>query len=226
MFIILNTVVLALDRYPISTRETYLLEVLNLIFSLIFFVEMITKFLGIGIKCYFKDAFNSFDCFIVVISIIDISMTYSAISSSSSGAITALRAFRLLRVFKLAKSWKKFHDLLKTIGHTLKDISNFSVLLFLFIFTYTLLGMEVFAYKAKFTNGDPDIENGSFPNSNFNYFLEAFTSVFIVLANDGWTVIYFNYYRAVSGGISTFFFVTLLIFGQFILLNLFLAILL
>ena len=80
------------------------------------------------------------------------------------------------------------------------------------MFTYTLLGMEVFAYKAKFTNGNPD-PNGEYPNSNFNYFLEAFASVFIVLANDGWSLIYFNHFRAVNGTVSTLFFVTLLIFG-------------
>lgn len=106
--IILNTVVLALDRYPITKSETFLLEMLNLVFSLIFFLEMIIKLIGLGIRGYFKDAFNSFDCFIVVISCVDIAMTYSTISSSKSGAITALRAFRLLRVFKLAKTWKKF----------------------------------------------------------------------------------------------------------------------
>ena len=131
-----------------------------------------------------------------------------------------------MRVFKLAKSWKKFHDLLVTIGHSLKDISNFTVLLFLFMFTYTLLGMEVFAYKVRL-NGAGNIDpEGDFPNSNFNNFLEAFTSVFIVLANDGWSVIYFNHYRAVNGAVSTIFFLSLLVFGQFILLNLLLAILL
>lgn len=117
--------------------------------------------------------------------------------------------------------------MLATIGNTLKDISNFSVLLFLFIFTYTLLGMELFAYKVKFNADDEvDIENGSYPDSTFNTFIEAFVSVFIVLANDGWTTIYFNHYRVIGVTISSFYFISLLVVGQFILLNLFLAILL
>lgn len=49
-------------------------------------------------------------------------------------------------------------------------------------------------------------------------------SVFIILANDGWSTIYINHYR-ISGVKSTFFFISLLVIGQFILLNLFLAIL-
>lgn len=71
-----------------------------------------------------------------------------------------------------------------------------------------------------------DLVNGEDPDSNFNDFLNAFTSIFIVLANDGWSQIYYNYYRAVSAGTATVFFISLVIIGQKILLNLFLAILL
>ena len=85
----------------------------------------------------------------------------------------------------------------------------------------------MFAHKAKFdANYKIDMENGSSPNSSFDTFLSAFVSVFIVLANDGWTNIYYDHYRAVSGSMATSYFVILLIVGQFILLNLFLAILL
>lgn len=83
---------------------------------------------------------------------------------------------------------------------TMKDISNFSVLLLLFIFTYSLIGMDLFSYKVKFDKQNKvDLsENGIFPDSTFNNFIEAFVSVFVVLANDGWTKIYFNHYRAVN----------------------------
>jgi len=81
---------------------------------------MIIKLFGLGLKGYFQDKFNSFDCVIVLISTVDITLTYSLQASEGSGssAISALRAFRLLRVFKLAKSWKKLQELLKTIGKT------------------------------------------------------------------------------------------------------------
>ena len=77
------------------------------------------------------------------------------------------------------------------------DIGNFSVLLFLLIFTYTLLGMELFAYRVAYNIDDNlDLDNGEYPYSNFNTFFEALISVFIVLANDGWTKIFFDHYRA------------------------------
>lgn len=107
----------------------------------------------------------------------------------------------------------------------MKDISNFSVLLFIFMFIYSLLGMELFAYSVKFDADGHPSEDGTFPDSTFNTFLEAFVSVFIILANDGWSTIYINHFRASGWMKSTFFFVSLLIIGQYILLNLFLAIL-
>lgn len=107
------------------------------------------------------------------------------------------------------------------------SIAPFTVIMLIFIFIYTLLGMELFANKVKFDeNGDLDLTNGTSPASNFDNFLEGFTSVFIVLANDGWSTIYFDHYRAKLAATSTVFFLSLLLIGQFILWNLFLAILL
>jgi len=132
----------------------------------------------------------------------------------------------LLRVFKLARSWKTFHDLLKTIGRTMRDIRDFSILVLLFIVIYSLLGMEMYAEKIKINEFDKFDASAGSPQSNFDNFMEAFASVFIVLANDGWSPIFFNHYRFANGASSILFFVTLLMFGQFILLNLFLAVML
>lgn len=84
------------------------------------------------------------------------------------------------------------------MAKTLKDIYNFMILLFLLLFVYSLLGMELFGFKAKFKGNYVDMENGDFPNSTFNDFTQAFASVFIVLANDGWSPIFFDHYRSVG----------------------------
>jgi hypothetical protein len=52
----------------------------------------------------------------------------------------------------------------------MKDISNFSVLLALFVFIYSLLGMELFAYRVKFDENDVVDENGQSPRTNFDEF--------------------------------------------------------
>jgi hypothetical protein len=74
--------------------------------------------------------------------------------------------------------------MLVKIGDSLKDISNFSVLLFLFMFTYTLLGMEMFAYYVKYDINNEVSENGVSPRANFDTFLIGLTTVFIVLIGE------------------------------------------
>jgi hypothetical protein len=127
---------------------------MNGILSWIFFFEMAIKMIGLGIKDYSADSFNLFDCTVVVVSIIDLVISKIGVEFSGGGAISALRAVRLLRVFKLARSWTSFRLLLEKMIITLKDIRNFSVLMLLFMFIYTLLGMELYAYKAVYNNED------------------------------------------------------------------------
>jgi hypothetical protein len=87
--------------------------------------------------------------------------------------------------------------------------------------------MELYAHRIKINSDDlVDSLEGTSPQSNFDNFVSAFASVFIVLANDGWSPIFFNHYRGSNGAITILFFVSLLMFGQFILLNLFLAVML
>jgi hypothetical protein len=73
------------------------------------------------------------------------------------------------------------------IQNTIKDVSNISVLIFIFLFTYTLVGLELYSNKLKDTS-----------DSNFNSFFESFLSVFIVLANDGWSKIFIDHCKATN----------------------------
>jgi len=64
--------------------------------------------------------------------------------------LQAIRAMRLLRVIKLARSWTKLQDILSKTIKSMKDIGNFGVLLFLFLYIYSLLGMQLFANYIRF----------------------------------------------------------------------------
>jgi hypothetical protein len=88
--------------------------------------------------------------------------------------------------------------------------------------------MELFANKMKL---DPitnyvDMENGISPEVNFDNFINAFSAVFIILTNDGTSGIYYNLYRTVSSYTSTIYIVIMILIGQKVILNLFIAILL
>ena len=114
--------------------------------------------------------------------------------------------------------------MLGVIAHTIKDVGNISVLILLLLFCYLLIGMELYAFKLPNINEEDLYLYGH--QTNFNSFLEAFISVFIVLSNDGWTRIYISHYRHTDSPFSsTLFFFSLLICGQFILVNLFISVL-
>lgn len=92
---------------------------------------------------------------------------------------------------------------------------------------YMLLGLELFAYREKFTPDDK-VDNsvfGIFPRINFNTPFDSFISVFIVLANEGWSQLYQNAYRSTDPYSTSIFFYSLVVIGQFILMNLFVAVL-
>ena len=135
------------------------LDKVNEYFTIVFFIEVILMFLALGFKEYLMDSFSLFDFSVVTFSLVDIIL--SNLNSAVIGKqITVLRAFRILRIFKLAKTWTELHELLGTLWKTIIDISSFTVVLFLFMFIYTILGMELFAFKAKFTSDQLDLENG------------------------------------------------------------------
>ena len=96
--------------------------------------------------------------------------------------------------------------------------------------------MELFSYKVLFDSDNKPVpmedidavkaSDANYPSWNCNNFWDASLVVFITLANDGWSVIYFDFYRSASPIASTLFFVSLILVGQNILLQLFLTILL
>ncbi|TNV88195.1 hypothetical protein FGO68_gene12429 [Halteria grandinella] len=229
----MDVIVQALDRYPIHLDNLYLQEYFNVFYLFIYSLELAIRITAMGFKCYFKGSkFNFLDIFIVGFGMVDLVLATTLIwgneSSLMNGTlITVIRTFRLFRTFKLARYWLRFELLLETMGKTVMDMGAFSIFLFLFVYIYTILGLEFFEHKAKINDQDKvDLVHGVSPVFHFDDFLNSFFTVFIIVTNDGQSLIYYNYYRAVSGPLSTAYWVTLVILGQKVLLNLFLAFLL
>ena len=63
---------------------------------------------------------------------------------SGGGWITVLRAARLFRVFKLARSWGALNDVIATVSRSFGSLAPLSIVLFLFMFIFSLLGMQLF----------------------------------------------------------------------------------
>lgn len=73
--IVVNSILLALDKYPESKYLSDALEKANIGFSLLFVIELVIKLAGLGFSGYFMDSFNVYDCIIVLASLLDIFLT-------------------------------------------------------------------------------------------------------------------------------------------------------
>ena len=128
---------------------------------------------------------------------------------------------------------------------SLKDISNFSLLLLLFMYIFALLGMELFANIA-LIDADDNLVVGeaavielynsgeffTYPRDNFNNVWWSLTTVFIIIIGEDWNWTMYQWVRAygygssVSYHVAIYYFVVLMIFGNIVLFSLFTAILL
>lgn len=78
------------------------------------------------------------------------------------------------------------------MAHTVHDVGNFSVLFFLFVYVYALIGMQTFAYRFRFDeHGYPVGQNdiaADMPRANFDTILWAMVTVFQVSKEEGLTL--------------------------------------
>ena len=84
--ILINTFVLAQDRYGMDKDFEDSLEKMNYLLSGIFFMEMVIMIVGLGFKEYIKDNFNIFDAVVVLISIVDIGIQQIMTNTQGSQA--------------------------------------------------------------------------------------------------------------------------------------------
>ena len=219
LIVLSNTIILSVDHYKISNSDISKLDICNEVLTILFTIEIVFKILGDGFIIFIRDRMNIFDFIVVLLSLLELVL----ISGTNSGisALRSVRVFRLFRVLRVALIFRyvqSLYHIIKTISQSLSKFFYLFLLLLLFIVIFSLIGVELFKNRFNFNEG--------IPRSNFDGFQNAFLSIWQVLTMDNWTEIYHNAMRTSLGKFSVFYFIVWIILGNFILLNLFLAILL
>ncbi|KAL4688346.1 hypothetical protein H8959_004598, partial [Pygathrix nigripes] len=147
-------------------------------------------------------------------------VVWAAIKPGSSFGISVLRALRLLRIFKVTKYWSSLRNLVVSLLNSMKSIISLLFLLFLFIVVFALLGMQLFGGQFNFQDETP--------TTNFDTFPAAILTVFQILTGEDWNAVMYHGIES-QGGVSkgmfsSFYFIVLTLFGNYTLLNVFLAI--
>ena len=144
--IILNTAVMAIIWPDMADDLVLYLEWINNVFTLIFFGEMIIKWIGLGMREYFRDNFNKFDCVIVVISMFDLTITLIVGEGSDfASSLSSFRVFRVLRIFRLFNKIESLRTVTATVAQAVSEVSVLCVIPFLLVFMFGTLGLSVFA---------------------------------------------------------------------------------
>ncbi|XP_077784231.1 voltage-dependent R-type calcium channel subunit alpha-1E [Podarcis muralis] len=214
----LNTACVAIVHHSQPPWLTHLLYYAEFIFLGLFLLEMSLKMYGMGPRLYFHSSFNCFDCGVTVGSIFEV--VWTIFRPGTSFGISVLRALRLLRIFKITKYWASLRNLVVSLMSSMKSIISLLFLLFLFIVVFALLGMQLFGGRFNFMDGTP--------SANFDTFPAAIMTVFQILTGEDWNEVMYNGIRSqggVSSGMwSSIYFIILTLFGNYTLLNVFLAI--
>ena len=171
-----NTIVLALDKHNLDPVESKYLTMMNTIFTWIFIGEFSTKIIGLGVIKYMKDRMNYLDGVVVFLSIVEM-----VIESGSGGgknlsafkAVRIFRIFRVLRVARLLKAMKSMQVILSVLMRSMNQFIYLFMLLMLFLFIYSLLGMQIFGGNLYFANNFSGPPPG-LPRTNFNNILASF----------------------------------------------------
>lgn len=194
------------------------LEILNKIVLAIFILEIVVKVIAEGNKPwrYFNDAWNVFDFIIVA----------AAFLPFGGGSVAILRLLRLLRVLKLIKALPKLQMLVGALLKSIPSMGYVSILLLLLFYIYAVAGVFFFG------ENDP---------IHFGNLQTSMLSLFRVVTLEDWTdIMYINMFGCENYGYdgnmdvctnsvanaagSVFFFVSFVLIGTMIFLNLFIGV--
>ncbi|XP_045497080.1 voltage-dependent T-type calcium channel subunit alpha-1G-like isoform X3 [Colias croceus] len=220
--ILINTLSMGIEYHNQPEELTVIVEISNIVFSAIFAVEMILKIISEGPFKYISNGFNVFDGVIVILSAFELAQSYGHEHDlAGSSGLSVLRTFRLLRILKLVRFMPNLRRQLFVMLRTMDNVAVFFSLLVLFIFIFSILGMNLFGCKfcKKDEDGDLDCDR-----KNFDTLLWAFVTVFQVLTQEDWNVVLFNGMEKTSHW-AALYFVALMTFGNYVLFNLLVAIL-
>ncbi|PNI36164.1 CACNA1C isoform 9 [Pan troglodytes] len=218
--VFLNTLTIASEHYNQPHWLTEVQDTANKALLALFTAEMLLKMYSLGLQAYFVSLFNRFDCFVVCGGILETILVETKIMSPLG--ISVLRCVRLLRIFKITRYWNSLSNLVASLLNSVRSIASLLLLLFLFIIIFSLLGMQLFGGKFNF-------DEMQTRRSTFDNFPQSLLTVFQILTGEDWNSVMYDGIMAYGGPsfpgmLVCIYFIILFICGNYILLNVFLAI--
>ncbi|NP_001191637.1 sodium channel alpha-subunit SCAP1 [Aplysia californica] len=229
-----------------------ILEYLDKVFTAIFIIEMLIKWLAFGFKTYFTDAWCWLDFTIVMLSIVMLvaDLTASEEGGGSMSWMKSMRTLRALRPLRAVSRWEGMRVVVNALFKAIPSICNVLLVCLVFWLIFGIMGVQLFNGKfhaCRDEKGDkypreevPNktvcIDKGyNWTNAqiNFDHVLSAYLALFQVATYKGWIDIMNNAIDSTEIGqqpsreenvIMYLFFVLFIVFCSFFTLNLFIGV--
>jgi hypothetical protein len=205
----INLVFLAMDHYRIDPTWEYVNNMVSLVCTGLFIVELGLKVIAFGFVRTFKEKMNVFDGFLIVASIVEYLVAATTVLSS----LKVLRLLRALKIFRVTRRAKSLHILVSALEPSIVPGLFVLLLILIFIFIYAVIGMQLFG-NWKF---------GAL-RVRFDTVWDAMIAGFIIVTGDNWNdmmVVAMQIPDDYSVLVAVAFFVSLLFIGRYIMVNLF-----
>nr|XP_061805915.1 sodium channel protein type 4 subunit alpha B-like [Nerophis lumbriciformis] len=214
--IVLNTIFMAMEHFPLTQQFYDQLSLAGLVFTIIFTGEVALKLLAMGPYCYFQVAWNIFDSVIVALTLLEFGLP-------DMYMVSALGRFSVLRVFRLARWWPSFNALLKFIAKLLGAARHSALLLAVITLTLAAAGMRLFGknYKDYVCRISQDCR---LPRWHMSDFFHAAFLVFRALCGE-WIETMWDCMEVAGQPACLAFYAVVVVVGRLAVLNLFLALL-
>ncbi|CAM1295090.1 para (predicted) [Pycnogonum litorale] len=251
ILIVLSSLSLALEDVHLPTKPVLqsIVYYMDRFFTIAFILEMLIKWLALGFKIYFSNAWCWLDFIIVLVSIVNFIATM--LGYAQVGAFKTMRTLRALRPLRALSRLQGMRIVVNALVQAIPSIANVLLVCAIFWLIFSIIGVQFFGGKFQHCIDENKVKvNASYvqnqivcesynltwhnPKINFDTVLNAYIALFQVATFKGWLDIMNN---AIDSrhkiGLQPIkenyiyyylYFVFFIIFGAFFTLNLFIGV--
>lgn len=197
-------------------------DIFHWIFSAIFAVELVLRLAALGAYEYVQNPFRNFDGVLVCFTVIDLIQEGGLIAKEDLFT-KGLRGFRVMRLIRPLSQIPAFKTVVVATFRSLKAINAIGVVLVAFLFMMAILGMNLLGG----IYGDQGVGVHGV-RVHFDNFVMALATIWYSVLTENWTGVMYKAYSSDTSYpvLVVVYFVFVITVGNFIILNMFLAVLL
>ncbi len=168
MIIIINSIVIFLQE---SGLDSPIISILDVLCTIIFIIEMISRHIALGVKGYWKVGWNRMDGLLVILSIPSLVSYVMPAQLFDLSFVLILRVLRVFRFFRLIHIFPNFGAIVNNLWKALKDSLPIFIGFFILVVVFALFSCAIFREASPQYFGTP---------------MEAIYSIFRLCTIEGW----------------------------------------